>query len=552
MSDSLGAAAAAVDDAAAVVDAAWVRLAHAAGGGSGRVGGAALDDHQVLAYDLAHAASAVEAARVMLVYAEHGEHESRLARFFIADAVADLAAKLTGREALWGVEAAELTACQPFLEAHRSPGFVDEIAEHLVRDGTGGAHLDDEFELVRDTFHRFALDRIRPVAERVHRENIDVPEDIVGGLAELGGFGLSVPEEYGGFAVGGPHDYLGMVVATEELSWGSLGVGGSLITRPEILTRALVKGGTEEQKQRWLPRIATGELMVGVMVTEPDYGSDVASLKTSATPVDGGYRINGVKTWATFAGRADILMLLARTDPDRSAGHRGLSLFVVDKEPAPGHAFAFTQADATPGGGGKMEGRAIDTIGYRGMHSYEVAFDDWFVPAENLVGGPDGLGKGFYLQMEGFENGRLQTAARAVGLMQAAFEAGLAYAQDRPVFGKAVFDYQLSRAKLVRMAALIQAGRQFSYDVAGQMGRGEGTLGASMVKAYVCRAAEWVTREAMQLHGGMGYAEEFAVSRYFVDARVLSIFEGADETLCLRVIAPRLAERALASTSATR
>jgi (2S)-methylsuccinyl-CoA dehydrogenase len=554
VSDPLGVAAAAVDDAAAVVEAAWVRLAHAAGGGAGRVGGAALDEHQVLAYDLAHAASAVEAARVMLVYATHGEHESGLARFFIADAVADVAGKLTGREALWGVEAAELTACQPFLETHRSPAFVDEIAERLVRDGTGAAHLDDEFDLVRDTFHRFALDRIRPAAERVHRENTDVPEDIIAGLAELGGFGLSVPEEYGGFAVGGPHDYLGMVVATEELSWGSLGVGGSLITRPEILTRALVKGGTEEQKQRWLPRIASGELMVGVMVTEPDYGSDVASLTTSAVPVEGGYRINGVKTWATFAGRADILMLLARTDPDRASGHRGLSLFVVDKDPAPGHAFAFTQGEppgAAGTGGGKMEGRAIDTIGYRGMHSYEVAFDDWFVPAENLVGGPEGLGKGFYLQMEGFENGRLQTAARAVGLMQAAFEAGLAYAQDRRVFGRPVFDYQLTRAKLVRMAALIQAGRQFSYEVAGQMGRGEGTLGASMVKAYVCRAAEWVTREAMQLHGGMGYAEEFAVSRYFVDARVLSIFEGADETLCLRVIAPRLAERARASTAAT-
>ena len=544
MPDPLRAAAAAVDDAAALVDAAWNRLAHAAGS-DGRVNGPALDDHQILAYDLAHAASAVEAARVMLVYAEHGEYESQLARLFIADAVADLGAKVTGREALWGVETSDLAAAEPFLEAHRSPVFLNEVAEHLVRDGTGPGHLDDEFDLVRETFHRFADDRIRPVAEHVHRDNTDIPEDIIQGLAELGGFGLSVPEAHGGFAVGGPHDYLGMVVATEELSWGSLGVGGSLITRPEILTRALVKGGTEEQKQRWLPRIATGELMVGVMVTEPDYGSDVANLTTSATAVEGGYRINGVKTWATFAGRANILMLLARTDPDRSHGHRGLSLFVVDKDPAPGHAFAFTQAD---GGGGKMEGRAIDTIGYRGMHSYEVAFDDWFVPAENLVGGPDGLGKGFYLQMEGFENGRLQTAARAVGLMQAAFEAGLGYAQERHVFGRPVFDYQLSRAKLTRMAALIQAGRQFSYDVAGQMGRGEGTLGASMVKAYVCRAAEWVTREAMQLHGGMGYAEEFAVSRYFVDARVLSIFEGADETLCLRVIAPRLAERALTST----
>jgi (2S)-methylsuccinyl-CoA dehydrogenase len=193
-----------------------------------------------------------------------------------------------------------------------------------------------------------------------------------------------------------------------------------------------------------------------------------------------------------------------------------------------------------------MEGRAIDTLGYRGMHSYEVSFSDWLVPAENLVGGEAGLGKGFYLQMEGFENGRLQTAARAVGLMEAAFEAGLQYAQERTVFGKPVFGYQLSQAKLARMAALIQAGRQFSYDVAGRMGRGEGTLQASMVKAYVCRAAEWVTREAMQLHGGMGYAEEFPVSRYFVDARVLSIFEGADETLCLRVIARRIAEQALA------
>jgi (2S)-methylsuccinyl-CoA dehydrogenase len=179
------------------------------------------------------------------------------------------------------------------------------------------------------------------------------------------------------------------------------------------------------------------------------------------------------------------------------------------------------------------------------MHPYEVAFSDWVVPAENLIGGEAGKGQGFYLQMEGFENGRLQTAARAVGLMQAAFDAGLAYAQDRKVFGHAVFDYQLSKAKLARMAALIQAGRQFSYDVARRMGRGEGALEASMVKAYVCRAAEWVTREAMQLHGGMGYAEEFPVSRYFADARVLSIFEGADETLRLRVIARRLAEQAL-------
>ncbi len=538
----LEAAAAAVEDAAAVVTTACRHLARAAADGE-RISVAKLDEHQMLAYDLAHAASAVQGCRVMLEYAEHGEYEAMLARGFIADVIWDLGAKVLGRSAAWGLEGGELAATLPFVEAHRSPTFLAELAEHVAREGTGPAHLDEDFELVRETFHRFAEDRIRPVAEHVHRTNADIPDDVIAGLAELGGFGLSVPEEYGGYASGGESDYLGMIVATEELSWGSLGVGGSLITRPEILTRAIVRGGTEEQKQRWLPRIATGELMVGVMVTEPDVGSDVAGVKVAANPVEGGYRINGVKTWATFAGRADVLMLLARTDPDRSAGHRGLSLFVVDKEPAPGHAFSFEQEhDGTVG---KIEGRAIDTIGYRGMHSYEVAFDDWFVPAENLVGEDAGLGKGFYLQMEGFENGRLQTAARAVGVMQAAFDAGLAYAQDRQVFGRAVADYQLSQAKLARMAFLIQAGRQFSYAVAQRMGDGEGTLQAAMVKAYVCRAAEWVTREAMQLHGGMGYAEEYAVSRYFVDARVLSIFEGADETLCLRLIARRLAEQAL-------
>ena len=197
-----------------------------------------------------------------------------------------------------------------------------------------------------------------------------------------------------------------------------------------------------------------------------------------------------------------------------------------------------------------MEGRAIDTIGYRGMHSYEVALDNWWVPAENLVGEDDGLGKGFYLQMAGFENGRLQTAARAVGVMQAAYEAALDYAHNRTVFGSPIIDYELTQVKLGRMAMLIQAGRQFAYAVARMMAKGEGTTEAAMVKAYVCKAAEWVTREAMQIHGGMGYAEEFTVSRLFVDARVLSIFEGADETLCLKVIARTLCANATATPAA--
>jgi (2S)-methylsuccinyl-CoA dehydrogenase len=539
MPAGLRAASSAVDVAQAVVDAAVRALAqHACD--DGRLSVALLDQHQAVAYDLAHAAAAVEGSRVMCRYGEHGAVEHMLACAYVADAIHDIANRLTGRNAAWDVEPNALADAMPFVAEHRAPAFLAGLADQCVIYGTGPTHLSDDFALVAETFRRFADDKIRPAAEHVHRTNADVPEELIAGLADLGGFGLSVPEEYGGFATGGESDYLGMVVATEELSRGSLGIGGSLVTRPEILTRALVAGGTEAQKQAWLPRIASGELMVGIMVTEPDYGSDVAGVKVAAVPADGGWVVNGVKTWATFAGRADVLMLLARTDPDRSAGHRGLSILMVEKPRAQGHAFAFDD-----GRGGRIEGRAIDTIGYRGMHSYEVAFDNWFVPGTHLIGGEAGLGRGFYLQMAGFENGRLQTAARAVGLMQAAFEAGLSYARERHVFGAPVFDYQLSKVKLARMATLIQAGRQFSYDVAAKMARGDGTLEASMVKAYVCRAAEWVTREAMQLHGGMGYAEEFPVSRYFVDARVLSIFEGADETLCLRVIARRLAEQAL-------
>jgi (2S)-methylsuccinyl-CoA dehydrogenase len=210
--------------------------------------------------------------------------------------------------------------------------------------------------------------------------------------------------------------------------------------------------------------------MPAVAVTEPDYGSDVAGIKVTATPAEGpdgapGYVINGVKTWCTFGARADALALLARTDPDRTKAHRGLSLFVVPKERGDGHGFQLTQE---PVGDrvGKMEGRPIDTIGYRGMHSYEIALEDWWVPDDNLVGGTEGLGKGFYLQMAGFENGRLQTAARAIGVMQAAYEAALDYAENRKVFGENIIEYQLTQAKLGRMAMLIQASRQFSYQVA--------------------------------------------------------------------------------------
>jgi (2S)-methylsuccinyl-CoA dehydrogenase len=528
----LDAATAALGVAESVVDGAARRLA-AAGGP---------DAEQVLAYDLAHAAAAVRTARASLEYGRRGSSEAAMACAFVADALADLATRTVGREAAWGIGRDWMAPAAETVAAYRDPAFLASLC------GTDwDRHLDADFELVRDTFHRFAEEQLRPRAEHIHRDNADIPEEIIGGLAEMGALGLSIPEEYGGFASGGDSDYLGMVVATEELSWGSLGAGGSLITRPEILSRALVAGGTEEQKQEWLPKLASGEVMNAVAVTEPDFGSDVANVVTAASRTSGGWLVNGVKTWCTFAARADVLMLLARTDPDRGKAHRGLSVFVVPKERGDGHGFVFTQDPAADGRAdppGRMEGRPIDTLGYRGMHSYEIAFENWFVPDANLVGGEEGVGRGFYLQMAGFENGRLQTAARALGVMQAAYEAALDYAANRVVFGRPIGDYQLTKAKLARMAVLIQATRQFSYEVARLMAKGEGTLEASMVKAYVCRAAEWVTREALQIHGGMGYAEEFAVSRYFVDARVLSIFEGADETLALKVIARRLVEQA--------
>src|SRR5438132_7331995 len=326
-----------VQGAATVVD-----VAHDVVSGAARLlaSHGSIDDHQVLAYDLAHAAAGVALARSILDYGAQGEVEGRIACAFVADTVHDLITRVLGREHEWGVKPDGFEPVLPFLATYRDAAFLAALAGE-----EGPRHLDADFELVRDTFRRFADDKVRPVAEHVHRTNADIPEDVIAGLAEMGGFGLSVPEEYGGFASGGESDYLGMVVATEELSRGSLGVGGSLITRPEILTRALVKGGTEEQKQEWLPKIASAETMVAVAVTEPDFGSDVAGIKVTATPATSpdatsgdatsgdtdGWVVNGVKTWCTFAARADVLMLLARTDPDRSKTHRGLSLFIVPK-----------------------------------------------------------------------------------------------------------------------------------------------------------------------------------------------------------------------------
>ncbi|MEV0235574.1 acyl-CoA dehydrogenase family protein [Nonomuraea sp. NPDC050786] len=483
------------------------------------------DQDQAVAYDVASISSAVAAAAELL------EHDADLALLYAADVAADLAGRMSGRESQWGVDRTALDGVQAHLAAGRDPAFLERVAERVMATGEAGPrHLPDELRLLRSACRAFAEDRVVPVADRIHRDDEDIPADIIDGLADMGCFGLSVPAAYGGAAEGG--DLLGMVVVTEELSRASLGAAGSLITRPEIIATAIVRGGTEEQKRRWLPLIASGERLCAVAVTEPDHGSDVAAITTAATRDGDEWLLSGVKTWCTFAGRAHYLLVLARTDP---SGHRGLSLFVVEKPSFTGHEWRLTQE-----GGGAVEGRAIRTLGYRGMHSFEVRFDRWRVPAAGLIGLEEGLGRGFYLQMQAFANARLQTAARAVGVMQAALELAVGYARQRPVFGRPLAGYQLTRAKIARMAASIAACRAFTYAAARAVADGDGQLEAAQVKQLACRAAEWVTREAQQLHGGYGYAEEYSVSRLFVDARVLSIFEGADEVLALRVIARRL------------
>lgn len=391
--------------------------------------------------------------------------------------------------------------------------------------------IDAEKDAMRNAVRKFSDDVVAPAAEQVHRNDQMIPSAILDGVRELGCFGFSVPQEYGGLKPGDGEDTTGMVVVTEELSRGSLGAAGSLITRPEIIVRALLEGGTEEQRRRWLPGLAAGDPLCAVSVTEPNTGSDVASVALSATESNGGWLLNGEKTWCTFAGKAGLILVLARTDKEANPPHRGLSLFVIETPSTDDHEFTVESP-----GGGTLIGKAIPTLGYRGMHSFSMHFDDFFVSDDCLVGEEKGLNRGFYYTMRGFSGGRLQTAARAVGLMQAAFEAAYRYAGDRVVFGKPIRAYPLTRAKLNDMVTAIVAIRRYSYAVASLMDRNEGQLEASLVKLIACRAAESVTREALQIHGGMGYAEESAVSRYFVDARVLSIFEGAEETLALKVV----------------
>lgn len=513
---------------------------------------------QTQGYPLAQLHAQLFAARELAVYGARGPLECQLACAFggltldrLRERLPALGAAVPG----CGPEPGAFAAAPETLAVVTLAGAPEQrtrLAAALEARPEGGAEslgadsLGEEHRLLRGSFRAFAERKVRPVAERLHRADALIPDDLLREAGELGCFGLSIPLAFGG--VQERPDTLGMVVVTEELCRASLAFG-SVITRPEILARALLKGGTDAQRRRFLPPMASGALLVAISVTEPDHGSDVGAITCAARPDGDGWRISGAKTWCTFGGRAELIGLLARSEPDPALGRKGLSLFVVEKPPFHGHDFEHAHPR-----GGRLTGRAIATLGYRGMHSYELRFEDYFVPGDNLVGGAAGRGRGFYLQMEGFAFGRLQTAARAVGLMQAAYEAARGYARARTVFGKPLADHPLTREKLGAMAATVQACRQATYAAArrldapaaggpGAAGR-DGQLEASLVKLLACRQAERVTREAQQLHGGMGYAEEFPVSRYFVDARVLSIFEGTEEVLALRVILPALLKSA--------
>lgn len=405
-----------------------------------------------------------------------------------------------------------------------------------TNDGWIFAGKDDSHEEqdLRESTRRFAETAIAPHAESIHREDLTIPDAILEHVAEMGFFGMSVPEQYGGVGMSN----LMMIVATEELSTVSLGAAGSLITRPEILTKALLAGGTEAQREKWLPRVASGECLVAISVTEPNIGSDVASVSCRATETTAddvhGYVINGAKAWCTFAGRADIIGLLARTDPDVSKGHRGLSLFIVEKEVSHGHEFEIVQPS-----GGRLTGKADATLGYRGMHSYTLQFEDYFVPAENLVGEEGGKGKGFYLQMGGFAAGRLQTGGRALGVAQASLKSAVKYAAERPQFGKPIAEFQNTQYEIGRMASQIEGARQLTYAAARAMDAKDdrATVMAAMSKLHASRVAVDVSQRAQLLHGGWGYAEEYPISRYVVDALVLPIFEGVEPILEMKVIA---------------
>ena len=510
----------------------------------GRTVARLLDREQRATHGLAWLATYVEAVRQLAAYAQRlaaagnfGDTEELLVRIGAGEYLAQIFGGIAmsqgeiARLADLGLQPAAVAArLSPAVEhliasgntAARRARLVELIRER--HDATVGAcGLDDTLDSIREEMRKFADDRVAPYAQAWHLKNNYIPLDVIAQMAELGVFSLTIPEDYAGMGLGKES----MCVVSEELSRGYIGVG-SLGTRSEIAAELILGSGTEEQKRKWLPKIASGEVLPTAVFTEPNTGSDLAALKTRAVRQGNVYKVYGNKTWITHPVRADLMTLLVRTNPAET-GYRGLSMLLAEKPRG---------SDDNPFPASGMSGTEIEVLGYRGMKEYEIAFDGFVVKAENLLGGVEGLG--FKQLMATFEAARIQTAARAIGVAQAAMEQALGYATARVQFGEPIANFPRVSDKIAMMAVEIMLARQLTYYAARQKDSGRRCdLEAGMAKLLAARVAWAAADNALQVHGGNGFALEFPISRILCDARILNIFEGAAE-IQAQVIARRL------------
>jgi (2S)-methylsuccinyl-CoA dehydrogenase len=510
----------------------------------GRPSPRVLDREQRATHGLAWLATYVEAVRQLTAYAERlaaigalGETEELLVQIGAGEYLAQILGGIPMSQGeivrlsdLGLSPAAAAARVTPAIEHLVASGNTAPRRARLAelmrerRDATVGVcGLDETLDSIREEMRKFADDRVAPYAQEWHRRNEYIPLDVIAQMSELGVFSLTIPEDYGGMGLGKES----MCVVSEELSRGYIGVG-SLGTRSEIAAELILGSGTEEQKQHWLPKIASGEVLPTAVFTEPNTGSDLASLKTRAVRQGDAYKVYGNKTWITHPVRADLMTLLVRTNPAEK-GYRGLSMLLAEKPRGD---------DAEPFPASGMTGTEIEVLGYRGMKEYEIAFDGFAVKAENLLGGVEGLG--FKQLMATFEAARIQTAARAIGVAQAAMDQALGYATARVQFGEPIGNFPRVADKLAMMAVEIMIARQLTYYAARQKDSGRRCdLEAGMAKLLAARVAWAAADNAVQIHGGNGFALEFPISRILCDARILSIFEGAAE-IQAQVIARRL------------
>jgi len=513
----------------------------------GRVSGAALEREQHAAHSLAWLATYVESLRQMHAWAERlipedrfGTLEALILQAAFGEYLAQMAGGIpmsqgeyariedmgAGETARRALDAAPVRA---LVAGGATTAIRERIAQVLAeRDGAstfGDCGLDEDYEMIRDQFRRFADEKVVPHAHEWHLKDELIPDAIISEMAELGVFGLTIPENLGGFGM----SKTAMCVVSEELSRGYIGVG-SLGTRSEIAAELILGGGTDEQREEWLPKLATGEILPTAVFTEPNTGSDLGALKTRATQGEDGWTLTGNKTWITHAARADIMTVLARTVPGTD-DHKGLSMFIAPK----------TRGDcANPFPNAEISGGEIEVLGYRGMKEYTVAFDDYTIPTDSLLGGVEG--QGFKQLMKTFESARIQTAARAIGVAQNALELGLKYAQDRVQFGKPLLAFPRVSGKLGAMAVEIMVARQLTYHSAREKDADRRCdLEAGMAKLLGARVAWSAADNALQIHGGNGFALEYPISRVLCDSRILNIFEGAAE-IQAGVIARRVLE----------